>query len=60
MPKWPNTIPEDLRRMLETLDQRRFPTTDQDRWGVIQEWLERHGVEVPEKLPTRPEQGRVG
>lgn len=40
---------------LAELDRRRTPPTDQDRWGVIKEWLERHEVKAPEVLPVAPE-----
>jgi len=40
---------------LAELDRRRTPPTDQDRWGVIKEWLERHEVEAPDRLPVAPE-----
>ncbi|MEX0286283.1 MAG: hypothetical protein AB3N23_16875 [Paracoccaceae bacterium] len=26
----------------------RFTTTDQNRWGVIKEWLEGHDVQAPD------------
>jgi len=44
-----------LARELDELDQRRTLPTNQDRWGVIQEWLERNDVEAPEGLPVAPE-----
>jgi len=37
------------------LDRHRVPPTEQDRWGVIKEWLEGHGVEAPRRLPRAPE-----
>ena len=40
---------------LTELVRRRSPPTDQDRWGVIKEWLEAHGVESPDRLPVAPE-----
>lgn len=43
---------------LTELDRRRSPPTDQDRWGVIKEWLEAHDVEAPDRLPVAPEVGR--
>jgi len=42
---------------LSELDRRRSPPADQDRWGVIKEWLEKHGVEAPDRLPVAPEIG---
>lgn len=50
MPDWPLTIPPDLRRRLENVTgYRQFGP--QDLWGEIRDWLEMHGVEVPEGLP---------
>ncbi len=40
---------------LSELDRRRTPPTDQDRWGVILDWLEQHRVEAPVRLPVTPE-----
>jgi len=40
---------------LAELDRYRTPPTDQDRWSTIKEWLERHGVEAPDRLPAAPE-----
>ena len=42
---------------LAELDRRRSPPTEQDRWGVIKEWLEQHRVEAPDRLPIAPEIG---
>ena len=52
---WPSTIPHDLARQLAALDERRVIASDADRWSVIKEWLENHGVPSPEGLPTAPE-----
>ncbi|EBA08678.1 hypothetical protein [Sagittula stellata] len=52
---WPQTIPADLRRDLDTLETMRDPQTSQDRWGFIRVWLIRHGIEAPEYLPVEPE-----
>ena len=56
MADWPHTIPHDLRRMLETRSSFRDAPSDQDLWGVFKEWLERHQVEAPQRLPTAPEE----
>ncbi len=56
MRKWPSTIPYDLRCKLESLWEYRSPPTVQDEWGVIVEWLERHGVGAPNHdLSVEPE-----
>lgn len=47
-------IPEDLKRMLDDSDTFRDTPGQQDRWGVIRDWLVKHGVEAPERLPARP------
>ncbi len=61
MTAWPNTIPDDLDRMLAQLEELRHHKSNQDRWGVIKEWLERHGVEAPDSLPERAElASRIG
>ena len=52
---WPSRIPYDLHRAFATQDEFRTPASDQDRWGAIREWLEKHGVEPPEKFPQWPE-----
>lgn len=47
---WPQTIPPDLRRMLESvMSYRQFGA--QDLWGEIREWLVAYGVDAPEQLP---------
>lgn len=56
MPKpWPNDLPPDLRKRLDgVLKYRSFGSAD--LWGEIKEWLEGHGLEPPETLPSpRPE-----
>ena len=55
MTKWPGTIPHDLRTALAEIDGFRAPVADADRWAVIKEWLEKHEVSAPAKLPTAPE-----
>jgi hypothetical protein len=52
---WPSTIPHDLATGLAALDERRDAASDADRWSVIKEWLERHDVPAPERLPSAPE-----
>ncbi len=52
---WPSTIPHDLARKLEALDQYKSPTSDADRWSAIKEWLENYEVPAPVKLSTAPE-----
>lgn len=43
---WPNTIPEDLRRILSgTLATRSVGPAEV--WGDLRDWLIRHGVEPP-------------
>jgi len=49
--QWMRSLALDLAE----LDRRRSPPTDQDRWGVIKEWLEQHAIEAPERLPVAPE-----
>ena len=64
MPQWPNEIPHDLDKARAEVEGWLPTTSDQNRWGAIQRWLENHQVEAPEKLPQRPEQkfveGRYG
>tara|TARA_R110002020_G_scaffold74540_24_gene190676 strand:+ start:33 stop:218 length:186 start_codon:yes stop_codon:yes gene_type:complete len=52
---WPSNIPHDLARDLARLDEYRSAPKDADRWGVIKEWLERHGVEAPAVIPEAPQ-----
>ena len=52
---WPWTIPYDLAAGFAELDCRRASVADSDRWLVIKEWLEKHGIEAPDSLPVRPE-----
>ena len=49
--QWMRRLAVDLAEQ----DRRRSPPTDQDRWSVIKEWLEQHGVEAPDRLPVAPE-----
>ncbi len=55
MTKWPARIPHDLKMKLEELAERRYAESDQDRWAAIKEWLEKHSVQAPERLPQEPE-----
>ncbi len=45
-----------LERRMVDLHSMRFTAGAQDHWAVIKEWLERHDVSAPEKLPQRPPQ----
>jgi hypothetical protein len=47
MPSWPKTVPPDLARRLDVVLGYRARPMPQDVWGVLQEWLEANGVEVP-------------
>lgn len=50
---WPQDIPEDLRKQLETvMGYRTFAPIDV--WAAIKEWLESHDVPAPDSLP-KPE-----
>ena len=49
--QWMRGLANDLAE----LDRQRAPPTDQDRWGVIKEWLEQHRVKAPDRLPVAPE-----
>ena len=54
--KWPYSFPHDLAKAFAELDGMRFTASDADRWSVIREWLEKHGVPAPDyALPTSPE-----
>lgn len=53
--RWPRSIPHDLDLMLNELSLHRDAPYNSDIWNVVFEWLEKHGVEAPERLPTRPE-----
>ncbi len=55
-PSWPTTIPHDLDKALNDLATQRYSKSNADTWGVMQEWLHCHWVQVPEDLPMRPEQ----
>ena len=47
---WPNNIPPDLRKRInDVLGQRSFSAAE--IWGEVRDWLDHHGVQVPEKLP---------
>jgi hypothetical protein len=58
--KWPNTIPHDLDKALDQIAQYKNGPRNSDLWGVVQDWLQRHGVQAPESLPMRPERPRSG
>jgi hypothetical protein len=46
---WPHSVPPDLRRSLEAvLGQRSHGAAE--LWGEVRDWLEAHGVAVPESL----------
>ena len=50
---WPNTIPADLRRLLDsTLSHRSVGAAE--IWGDVRAWLIKHGVDAPERLPEDP------
>jgi len=57
-PTWPSTIPHDLDESLNKLALQRYSTGNADLWGVVLEWLQRHGVQAPEGLPMQPERHR--
>lgn len=47
---WPNSIPADLRRVLDgTLSQRGVGAAQV--WGDIRDWLIKHRVEAPAEIP---------
>jgi hypothetical protein len=47
---WPTMIPPDLRRRLEsTLSARNVEAADV--WTEVRDWLIKHQVQPPEKLP---------
>jgi len=49
--QWMRGLDDDLAEQ----NRWRAPPAVQDRWSVIKEWLERHGVEAPDRLPVAPE-----
>jgi hypothetical protein len=53
---WPYTIPPDLRTLLDqVLSKRNVGAAEV--WGEVRDWLEAHGVEMPDDLPfDRPEE----
>ncbi len=51
---WPQ-----LEKAIADLHSRRYLAKPQDHWAAIKEWLERHDVPAPEKLPEWPEVGSV-
>ncbi|UWQ77387.1 hypothetical protein [Leisingera sp. M658] len=55
MEDWPQTIPQDLKQMLEALEEYRNPPGNQDRWGAIREWLAGLGIDAPEGLAVEEE-----
>lgn len=44
-----------LQRAISDLHSRPYTAKPQDHWAAIKEWLERHDVEAPAKLPIWPE-----
>jgi hypothetical protein len=51
---WPHTIPADLRRRLAgVLSTRNHGPAEV--WGGVRDWLEKHGVEVPEGFTPEEE-----
>lgn len=50
---WPNTIPADLRPRLDAALSRRSVGAA-ELWGEVRDWLIKHGVEAPERLPEDP------
>lgn len=52
-PAWPNNIPHDLRTRLEgVMGHRSYGPAD--IWGEVKDWLEKHHVRAPERLPDEP------
>ncbi len=50
---WPYTIPADLRPRIEAvLGQRSHGAAE--IWGEVRDWLEAHGVEMPEGIDAVP------
>lgn len=50
---WPNTIPADLRCMIDSaLSHRSVGAAEV--WGEVRDWLIKHGVEAPDRLPEDP------
>jgi len=60
MRKWPNSIPEDLRRRLTvTLSQRHAGPPE--IWGDVVDWLRLHGAQPPDHpLPEYQPPARDG
>lgn len=50
---WPYTVPADLRPRLEAVLSFRSRGAA-EVWGEVRDWLEAHGVELPEGLPVTP------
>jgi hypothetical protein len=50
---WPNNIPPDLRRLLESVLSYRSVGAA-EVWGEVRNWLIKHGVEAPERLQEAP------
>jgi len=50
----------DLDKSLDELRGGRTGAKHPDDWTYFREWLERHGAEAPEDLPTAPEIPREG
>lgn len=47
---WPNNIPVDLRRRLDAVLSLRSCGAP-EVWGEVRDWLIKHGIEAPERLP---------
>lgn len=58
--EWPKRIPPDLSGKLERGPLSYRQTNPQELWDEIAEWLEAHGVECPDDLPTWPVPGIAG
>jgi hypothetical protein len=50
---WPYSIPADLRPLIDgALSKRNCRAPE--IWGEVRDWLEAHGVEVPEGITLEP------
>jgi hypothetical protein len=47
---WPNSIPPDLRRRIESVLSMRSHGAP-EVWGELRDWLIKHGVQAPTQLP---------
>ena len=53
MSDWPAMCPPDLRaRLSPALEGYRTRPQAAEVWTELRAWLEEHGVEAPDKLPT--------